>query len=632
MTTTTLAPNWADSFVSQIRAMQNHIALLTPTPFNAPIKNQTGYIYTLHKQMSNQCYGQVSWQVVGSVEGYVAFLTEARAAGVDAVSLDYGGDGPGNYAPSLKNIYIAANQLNATNGWGPGKVGAVNALGVGKISLHITFDFSSVEMEFAAVLQSVFQRTLPDPANLTISGKPVWCCYAGGGGRSWASLAAIFQPAIAAMKLQGITPFGIWGGEQTNPDGSGCDGSQAALIAWINGCVKPIADAIWQFVGGSPTGKNNSLEGQLHLAQAAKTAGIYFQGAINYGYRSGHNWWNFHGGQLSDVAWRCHLDTIAKLLGPLYLGVQGVTADDIAEQSYILRGYNPATYIPPEGPDFYQPTDGKILDNSYHLHQLKTGVKPIITNDSVAWYYLVMTGDAIAHPTDTTHDIMAGFIDLDGAYYPASQAFPTSYLSCYLEAPAQVRLTSAVVLDATHTHIRTWLDDTCLYDPVKEFTSDEMVIGNEIQFTYGPGFTPGTYKITQLYPNYDTTYDGYHNMVRVEGYPGTDHLYSGQATVYKPSDTIPPLPPAPMVTEKFVSTGKTFIEFPNQAGNLQLLEVFRDNQLVLTLTGHGIASVGSVSNPNYWTGAVQNAGTGTLNTPPTIKTLDGTSVVVGVTS
>ena len=71
--------------------------------------------------------------------------------------------------------------------------------------------------------------------------------------------------------------------------------------------------------------------------------------------------------------------------------------------------------------------------------------------------------------------------------------------------------------------------------------------------------------------------------------------------------TIPALPPAPLVITVFASAGQSFFRMPNQAGNLQKIEIIRAGQVVLTLLGHGIAGPPVVyANPFWYSGTAHS--------------------------
>lgn len=434
---------------AQLAAAQAALAAkpsaIAPTTLGQPYTNATGRLFVLHHQMSCMGYGQDPGQIAGNIGGYTNLINEAKAAGADGLSCDYNSDDP-TYRQALVNLYAAANLVNAAAGWTPGKTGTVNAKGVGKFSLYVTFDFSSFPENTASIL-SVLQFTLKDPANLTIGGRPVWSCYTGGGGRSWASLLAIFGPVKSALIAQGITPYGIWGGEPTNPDGSSLSAPNN-VTTWATGCVAPIADAVWQFASGqTPLGPSSALPGTESFAQAVHAGGLAFQSSLSpqYGQQSNPNVRfveDFQGGEGLRAQWRSILDVQKP-----ELGVQGCTADDLDEQTNFLTGGVTPQYVwlgyrRSGVPGYYKDKSGLIADNDNYVQEMKTGQKPVYTSDRIIAQYQTMTGAALTSPTADGPLIVQ---DDDETVIGRLQLSATNrqviYVTCYLASTGYITLT-----------------------------------------------------------------------------------------------------------------------------------------------------------------------------------------------
>lgn len=429
------------------------IASGPPTTFDQPFVPRNHKLFMLHWQTSCLGYGTVPWQTVGSAEGYAVAINEAKRAGADGFGLDLGGN-DASYLASVANLYAAANQVNAAAGWVNGQTGTTNAQGVGKFSVYIKFDFSNTSLENTQTIVSVLSPLLRNPANWVWQGRPVYANYVGGGGRSWASLRAIFAPANTQLTVNGVKPFVIWGGEPTHADGSGCDYSRATLKAWAAGCVRPIADAVWQFPSTqTAVGTKSGIPATETLANAVHAAGLQYQASVIPSYGQTANkavrfLENFCGGEGIGAEWKS-INTVQKP----ELGAEMATANDLGELSNILAGGpymaggmspDPAKEVwigyPKSGiPGFYPSKLGLQADNLFWVQGMKTGVRPAITRDRLCAYYCRQTGAALQSPAaDPLGPIYAEDNDTGGSN-PKSTP-DRVYLTCYLAAPATVKL------------------------------------------------------------------------------------------------------------------------------------------------------------------------------------------------
>ncbi len=431
--------------------------------FGEAFTNTTGKLFMLHWQMSDIAYGTVPYRVIGSVDGYVQAITEAKACGADGFGLNLGGNSP-DYLASVANMYAAVNQVNAAAGWVGGQTGTTNAQGVGRFSVYIKFDFSNPSLENTQTVVSMLRPLLSNPANFTWQGRPVYSNYVGGGNRSWASLAAIFGPANAALTAGGVKPFVIWGGEPTGPDGHYVKHSLQSLTAWAKGCVRPIADAVWQFPSGAtPVGTRSNILGLKTLAEAVHAAGLQFQSSLNPSYGQPANPHErfieqFCGGEGIHAEWR----SILGVQKP-ELGVEFATANDLDEESNLLSGGSfMAGGLTPDPtrsvwvgyrharvPGYYQSKLGLQTDNLFYVQGMKTGRPPRLTRDTLCVYYQTQIGTALESPTaDPLGPIYSEDTEV-GSSNPNSTP-DTIYVTCDTAHPGRVRLTQ----DGGYTVIR----------------------------------------------------------------------------------------------------------------------------------------------------------------------------------
>ena len=533
----------------QIRLLSARIAGIqaaAPIPvtvFKQPFVNTSTRLFMLHTQSTCLGYGAVSFQTVQSVDGNRKYIQEAKRAGASGVGIDLASSTASDVA-SLANMYAAANAENAASGWTGNQTGTYTAKGVGKFVVYVKFDFSNTALENTQTIVSVLSPVLRDPANWVIAGRPVYSCYTGGGGRSWASLAAIFAPVNSQLTVNGVKPYFISGLEPTTQTGAYCPFTPAALGAWATGCIRPIADAVWLYPSGvTAVGSASGLPAQETLAQAAHTAGLAFQGAVmpQYGQINNPNTRyieNPSGGESLNAQMR----SVNEVQHP-ELGVEGATGNDLGEMSQFLAGGpfmaggltpDPAQsvwvgYPHYDIPGFYPSKLGLQADLLYGLQRMATGQYPSITTDTLCAYYSRQTGAALSAPTaDPRGGIGAENSDM-GSGTPASLP-DYVYVSCYLAQSGFVRLINAPTVPAqAHTNLVSWAaDNFCVYDPVSPFTGAE--VGQTLQIVQGNGWTVGNYTVDRLIVQ--TSQDGMQNILHLTAAPASGSIRLGQGTVY----------------------------------------------------------------------------------------------------
>ena len=377
------------ALLTQITSLSAKIAqiqaALDPTPFGQPYVNLTGKLAVCHFQGSCR-----AWQN-GSVAGYVAAETKARAMGFDAFSIDLGAY-DGNYQQNMDNMYAACNQMRIANN------GAVNNKGVGDFKLFITLDLATFTYTQAAILP-VLTKYLADPSNLIYKGRPLYSTYTGGSFGTQNNLKSFWVSINAALTAANTAPCFIPGFETTDANCNSIPNTPANCAA-MAAYLKTFADGWWKYTVGSAITQDSPLAGDESRSAATRSAGLTVMtsqiGAYWFSAHSqatdGHDhfYQEYYGGESLAAGWKSVLTNQRPDILQFLTWNDYDEGSNIDDQSVGAGSAWPYLFHSAVS-GYYKSKAGLVTEWQIGLHEFKTGLPPKLTNDWIVPFYRTQT-------------------------------------------------------------------------------------------------------------------------------------------------------------------------------------------------------------------------------------------------
>ncbi len=381
-----------------------------------------------HYMVCNRDYG-------GSVAGYERDIQDAQAAGINGFALNCGSWNGGNYKGDTSSMFQAAKAVSPD----------------GSFKLFFSADMTGltypevVQMMTAYAQNPNYWRIAQTTGETTVN-RPVLSTWGGEGG-SWdgpttASMKTRWQSLVLnPLKAAGINIYFMPFFFMTDPSGQYANVNPGTVSAEVSQLLSGMADGF--FYASSVTcpidpTQANVFAGAEVYAAGLKAGGLGTMGSVSpqywgsYQTSSGRRYIEYFGGEGLAAQW----GTIINVQKPDW--VECFTWNDFGESTYFspiddVNKYWPYTINP--SPGYYKSHAGAAKLNQYFINWYKSGVKPVMTSDSLYCFYRTHPKDAVA-----TND------PLGPIHWFVGDCEDTIYVTTILTTPATL-----VVTTGSHT-------------------------------------------------------------------------------------------------------------------------------------------------------------------------------------